>query len=261
MFIKPLSDLHNEFNQFILPSSPHDKDTILILAGDVGVVSKIGTISNLLIQAAQQFKQVLYVFGNHEHYAGHINRSHIIVNDYIKTLNLPNVHILENDLFEIDDVVFLGATLWTDFDNKNSNTMINATMMMNDYRMIKRLHKNESVRLLPQHILDIHLKSRKMLVTNIKKFKKQNKKVVVITHHAPCELSIEAQYKGDALNGAFYTNLSDIIMTTNPEMWIHGHMHNTSDYTLGNCRIIANPRGYLPSQPNKQFEPTLLIEI
>ena len=29
-----------------------------------------------------------------------------------------------------------------------------------------------------------------------------------------------------------------------PKLWIHGHMHNRSDYMIGDTRIVCNPRGY-----------------
>jgi hypothetical protein len=28
-------------------------------------------------------------------------------------------------------------------------------------------------------------------------------------------------------------------------LWIHGHTHTAFDYTVGNTRVVCNPRGYV----------------
>ena len=44
-------------------------------------------------------------------------------------------------------------------------------------------------------------------------------------------------------------------------LWIHGHMHNSSDYVERGTRVICNPRGYLPFEPNPEFDPSLIVEV
>ncbi|HEY5580610.1 MAG TPA: hypothetical protein VIK56_05520 [Rhodoferax sp.] len=29
------------------------------------------------------------------------------------------------------------------------------------------------------------------------------------------------------------------------DVWLHGHVHNSFDYRLGRCRVVANPAGYV----------------
>ena len=29
-----------------------------------------------------------------------------------------------------------------------------------------------------------------------------------------------------------------------PRMWVHGHVHEMVDYTVGTTRVFADPRGY-----------------
>ena len=29
-----------------------------------------------------------------------------------------------------------------------------------------------------------------------------------------------------------------------PDLWIHGHIHRSVDYTVGRTRVLANPRGH-----------------
>ena len=64
-------------------------------------------------------------------------------------------------------------------------------------------------------------------------------------------------YKGDTLmNGAFHSDLSEFILDR-PQirLWVHGHMHNVSDYMLGTTRVVCNPRGYTGHESRAdQFE-------
>ena len=46
-----------------------------------------------------------------------------------------------------------------------------------------------------------------------------------------------------------------------PALWIHGHMHQSYDYTEYDTRVICNPRGYAPSEPNPDFDQTLIVEV
>jgi hypothetical protein len=65
------------------------------------------------------------------------------------------------------------------------------------------------------------------------------------------------------MNGGYASDLSEFILD-NPEIkfWTHGHMHDPSDYMIGDCRVICNPRGYVgyESQANI-FDPTVGFEI
>ncbi len=54
---------------------------------------------------------VLYVAGNHEHYDERIGLLHERLREAAAG---SNVHILENETFELNGYRFFGATLWTD---------------------------------------------------------------------------------------------------------------------------------------------------
>lgn len=56
---------------------------------------------------------VLYVAGNHEHYDERIGRLHEILREAAAD---SNVHIFENETFELNGYRFFGATLRTDFN-------------------------------------------------------------------------------------------------------------------------------------------------
>jgi Icc-related predicted phosphoesterase len=48
-----------------------------------------------------------------------------------------------------------------------------------------------------------------------------------------------------------------------PQLWLHGHTHDSFDYRVGATRVVANPRGYAPGGQieNASFDPDLVIEL
>ena len=44
---------------------------------------------------------------------------------------------------------------------------------------------------------------------------------------------------------AFYSNLDSMINKyDNLKLWIHGHIHSSSNYMINNCSVLSNPIGY-----------------
>lgn len=85
------------------------------------------------------------------------------------------------------------------------------------------------------------------------------KNKIVMTHHAPSFQSTAEIYKGDPINPGFGSDLDDYIAKSNISLWVHGHMHNSSDYMIGNTRIICNPRGY-GTENISNYNPNLVID-
>ena len=124
-----LSDLHVEFGELELPETNAD---VVILAGDIHVGKKgfDWAKSNFRNQ------RVFYVLGNHEYYRKAIPR----LTEKLKERSVgTNVHILENEALTIENVLFLGCTLWSDFRllNNLNVAVIVAQEMMNDYKLIR----------------------------------------------------------------------------------------------------------------------------
>lgn len=238
-----MSDLHLEFGELYLPEPVGD---VLILAGDIltvhglaNVHSKRGRYHKLFEHASQNWEKVFYIAGNHEYYKW--NRSNVptYLRNFVKQWD--NVHFLENDAVQHGDTVFVGATLWTDFFGGQEKYMHYVGQGMNDY--------GSHTYLTPSMTLDYHKRSRNY----ISYIAKNHDKVVVITHHGPSALSSLPLYAGDPLNAGYYSNMESFI-EEHPSIthWIHGHMHNTSDYMIHQTRILDNPRGY-PHELNNTF--------
>jgi len=61
------------------------------------------------------------------------------------------------------------------------------------------------------------------------------------------------------LNAAFASDLNDVIAEGRPTLSAHGHPHDSFDYTVGDTRIVCNPRGY--DDENRQFNPMLVLKV
>lgn len=86
---------------------------------------------------------------------------------------------------------------------------------------------------------------------------------VVITHHAPSRRSIHPRYDGALLNASFVSNAEHLFDAGPVDLWVHGHTHDSFDYTLGETRVICNPRGYTRDGvcENAGFDIDFMVEL
>jgi hypothetical protein len=154
----------------------------------------------------------------------------------------PNVHFLENDITVIDGVRFIGATLWTDYriEGHPEVAMFHARERMNDYRQIAR-QNHPWQRFVPETAYRMHQQSRLFIEESLRA---ERIPTVVVTHHLPHPRSIPGRFAGDLLNAAYASDLSSVIESGRPALWVHGHAHDGCDYTVAETRIVCNPRGY-----------------
>ncbi len=246
-----LSDLHIEFGNF----NPLETDAdVVVLAGDIHIGDQG------IDWAVENFKEkeVIYVIGNHEYYHGEIPE----VTEKIRAKAAgTNVHVLENEEFIMGQVRFLGCTLWTDFELFNHPDMdaLKAQRMMNDFKII---HLNsEKIPLGPLDTVKWHNQTKQWLAEKTIPSPNDKLKTVVVTHHAPSSRSVPERYKGDHLSAAFASEMSNLILDKQIDLWVHGHVHDSFDYRIGKTRIICNPRGYVPNELNGGFIADLSIEV
>jgi predicted MPP superfamily phosphohydrolase len=255
MKIALASDIHLEFGDINLKNE--ENADLLILSGDIcqardaGKATPKGDIVRDFFQRVSfQFPQVIYIMGNHEHYSGDYAKSAGFMRNMFGYHNLNNVTLLDRECITIDDYLFIGGTLWTDFNKHDPLTLHSAETMMNDYRGIKNTNDKNIWKFLPRHALEEHVKTKgyiKTVLDNRRAEGRRDNKVVVVGHHAPSFASVAEYYKGDTImNGCFASELSEFILDY-PEiqLWTHGHMHDPSDYMIGSTRIVCNPRGYV----------------
>ncbi len=281
MKIKVVSDLHLEFADINIKND--EGCDVLILSGDIMVAQDLhdhpemdyGMYSNVnledlgrrqqtalrfrdfLKRCSFQFPHTIYVAGNHEFYHGKWNQSLITLSN--ECAKFPNIYFLEAGSKKIDDVTFIGGTLWTDMNKGDPLTLHAVRDMMNDFRLIKK--DLEGYTRLKPH--DTVMRHRHML-GYIKSViaEKHDEKFVVVGHHSPSFQSVHESYRSDTLmNGAYHSDLSEFILD-HPQikLWTHGHTHYPFDYVIGETRIVCNPRGYDPYE-STGWNPNIVLEI
>ena len=242
------SDLHLEFASFTPPSGDFDA---VILAGDIFIKGRG------LEWAKESFpdRSVIYVMGNHEYY-GKAYPKHLT--ELVKSAEGSNIHILDNKDITIDNIKFLGCTLWTDFEMFGDPRIAgyHCQGIMNDFKKIRLSPKYSRLRTIDAAMM--HKKSLRWLESEL--IESAAEKTVVVTHHAPSKQSLPGHRLEKLDSAAYASNLDEFVKQYSPNLWVHGHIHHSCDYHIGNTRIICNPRGY-PDEPNEKFDPCLEISI
>ena len=193
-------------------------------------------------------------------------------------LNAPVSYLLNNYKI-VDDIVFVGGILWTDFklfgeahqvfsmnsaqtgiNDFNYNYVNNDNLSMEKEKNFSKLQGLNIVRKLhPKDCLSMFDTTLRTIKSACEQF--PDKKIVVVTHHAPSEQSIAPMYKADKTTPAFASNLERFILNhPNIVLWCHGHIHSRSDYFIDKCRVICNPRGY-EKYEDTDFESNFIIDI
>ena len=249
------SDLHLEWGALELHNT--ENADVLVLAGDICVAKHLNGVHHhdqryrkFFQECCERFPKVIYVLGNHEHYSGDIQNTHT---ELEAKLNYPNLYILDDTTTIVDDVVFVGTTLWTNMNEEDSLTLYHVDSMMTDFQSIKNsarmLNAYKSAKLTPEDTVEFHKKS--MDYINHVVSKDADKKYVVVGHHCPSMKSVHPKYAHDKImNGAFVSDLDDFIAyRPQIKLWFHGHTHEQFDYTISETRVVCNPRGYVGHEP------------
>ncbi len=126
---------------------------------------------------------------------------------------------------------------------------------MNDFKKIRKEKSYAKMRSID--IAAIHQRSKAWLIQSLSNSVANTN--IVITHHAPSIRSIPDIYRDDIICSAYASNLESLIEEHRPNLWLHGHVHNSLDYQIASTRIICNPRGY-QNEFNESFVPDLIVK-
>jgi predicted phosphodiesterase len=254
------ADLHIELTRgWDLPAPGNRPDfDVMVVAGDLIPKAERGV--KWLLERVPD-RPVIYVMGNHEAYGTDIDRT---LEKAREAAAGTNVHILQNDTVQIEDVIFIGATFWTDFNlfGDPGRAMVAAADYMNDYKKIRT--GGYVYRLRPSHTLQRHQQSRQFIANELRKPKVGRR--VVVTHMAPHPSAIRPAFDEEITSAAYASDASDLL-AMGVDAWIYGHTHDTRDEMIGNARLVTNAKGYGPWPPgeptwdNKDFDPNFVIEI
>lgn len=253
MKIQILSDLH--LNVADMPAPVTDAD-LVVLAGDISRPQPA-------IAWARDFPQpVVYVPGNHEYYGGSLAG----VGQQLRAEAAgSNIHILDCNVAHFGRLRILGCTLWSDFKlfpdpQQQQLAKTEATRLMYDF---SRIHITDDTLDLFTPVVSAALFDQAVSWLHGELQSPHDGATVVVTHHAPCTRSVHPEYRTSPITPAFVSNLDELIASSGAALWIHGHVHASYDYHMGNTRIVCNPRGYCKDGVNENldFNPTLNVTI
>jgi hypothetical protein len=241
-------------------------------------------------------KQVVYTMGNHSFYSDHRHPDTKTTWEWQrdnapKIAALHDVHLIDggysNGVVEIGGVRFVGGTGWTDFQSYPRGRFMYGEMMrmsrqMNDYRLIKTGRGRSGDVFQPKDSIADHKRFMNWLTQELAN--PFDGETVLVTHHALSEKSLFAGVAIKDLDWCYASNAEHIFDRYDaeknptvlpdhvpPVLAIHGHVHHQLDYTVGETRILCNPRGYPAGHPytwrpggpreNPAFDPRLVVEV
>jgi len=271
------SDLHLERNLGRRFEAADDVD-VLILAGDIGSYqpgSRIRTDDFGLARFSplgegQCWKRVLFVPGNHEYDGLELADAR---NKLQQTCEQLGIEWLDQAVITMGPVRFVGSTLWSDFDALAKTEATLARILAAREKAFRAanfyLRKNTALKggqaMMADALRDVALDSqawlREALATPFAG------KTVAVTHFAPSLRSADPRYGVTPGTAGFCNALDELFEYA--ELWIHGHLHCPTDYTVEGqsgakpwrCRVLANPLGYAGKGEQQGFRDQWVVEV
>lgn len=268
MKVSYCSDLHTEYGRLVeLPND--ERADVLVLAGDIvparNVARHVRTIQagtvqlpskkrdygrlgfRFLKQVCEAYPLVLIVPGNHESYGGCVTHTLRYLDEV--GAYFGNLKALDNRQLELTPgLVVFGATMWTRI-SPVEEVFLEGPKGLNDFAQVR-----PKIRFGPGfakfragHAARIHEGSRQWLDRALGSVGSADRKLVV-THHAPCSLSVPARWQGHPVNVGYVSDLTNLMLDHEVAAWVHGHIHDEVEYQVGDTYVLANPRG-TPKDP------------
>jgi calcineurin-like phosphoesterase family protein len=250
------SDLHHGWS-ITRPRVPdHD---VFVCAGDF---SRLDNTIETLTSGLYGNRLTVVVPGNHEYYG-------TVIQDMERTgaalAARSSVSLLNPGVAVLRGIRFVGCTLWTDYllfgREGFAQAMAEASVGLNDHRVIRTrtgCPPGHSRPFTPESAFRRHQFDRAWLEARLDE--NFDGPTVVVSHHCPSPRSVPERFRADPMSPAFASDLEDLILRHQPDLWIHGHTHDSSDYTIGRTRVICNPAGY-SHEPNRDFVPDLVVDL
>lgn len=258
MQIKFLSDLHIDQDSKDNPFELENRDIFTIIAGDI---SRSPEKTKDWIK--KNLTSGIFIAGNHAFPDDKYSLQEVY-SFYKDEFPLSgDISFLQNNYKIIENKVFIGCTLWTDFSlniqgdlnylhNKKISNVITGNYQEEDGRKVK---------LTPFHTIKEFKKSINYIDYISKKF--PDKDIIVISHHCPSIKCSAIKYLSNPLNPMMITDLENFIKEhINIKYWFCGHCHRDPlNVNINQCNLIMNTRGYLKFKECPNFNSNYIIEI
>lgn len=257
MKVRIASDLHVDLNEMCYNISPQEIINklslkgidLLILAGDTAEYPKNLAFCLKIMEQFPELK-IIEIPGNHLYYTGEkLFLSMDEIDDLCRNFakDYENYYFLNNNVVTIDNIDFIGSTMWTRLGERFSYIKTIVRCLSDFYCIL-----NNNYELISYHdIIKLHNKSWEFIKNSLNKSKNE---CVVITHHAPFY-----EYLSE-VSHAFGIDLKQRLCRLKhlPKCWIYGHTHVNSSKKFvcknGDFPMITNQFGYKgESEQGSQF--------
>lgn len=246
MKLQILSDVHLEFGRpdFDFPATA----PYLALLGDIGD-PWTETYRKFLLRQAERFELVYVLCGNHEPYKRTNNQANEMVRNICKKIPDKLIHL---DMTRHDfskDIVVLGCTLWSRVSETQRPTV---GCFLADYRYIKdwSVSMNNAT----------HTRHVDWLEQNIEAAGRENKSVIILTHHAPTfKGTCAPMHRQSPLSSAFATDL-EYLMKPPVVAWASGHTHWSYEQVINGVKVCANQSGY-PNESGVNYRDGYVLDV
>lgn len=228
----------------------------LLILGNLGYPN-LNNYENFLKKCSESYKLVFIVSGNHEYHCGlNFEETDELIENICKKFN--NVFYLNNKIYETEDTIFIGTTLWYKLKVENYNNLV---FKIKDFENIKDGDKRETYK----YILNKFEENVNWLEKILRNIELNNdkRKVVILSHHIPSYKCLN-QDNINILNKNEYTSELDYLFSHfNINYWIFGHLHQTKELNIKNTILLCNSRGidYNMLPENKFFDRNKYIEL
>lgn len=279
MKIFNMSDVHSLMRPKIFRKEHLETVFAFLKTEHVDVVTCAGDIGDryfgllLLQNMSAVFPDInfIYVLGNHEYYAQHLEylpneiaiANQLSGNEKITVFDGDQIkRVILHDNEKNQDVLFTGATLWTDLNKGSAATMNVAQRGMNDYKYIRCGQDWKTIT--PNNTINAHYNQKKLIFKQLQSGFEGPR--VVVTHHLPY-VDFHG-HSGDALAYAYGSDFEDDfnMLEANqlPVYWFSGHTHVsrvlTGHYKNGDITFISNQMGY-PHEFETGYTHNCIVEV
>jgi len=246
------SDLHLEFSENrkwlaehpIIPSAD-----VLLLAGDILLLSQVNSHSDFLSFLADNFEVVYWIPGNHEYYGYDIADKPASFLEKIRS----NVYLVNNQHIQHGSTNLIFTTLWSHISPVNEWLIQKS---MSDFEVINFNGR----KLMPFEFSGLHQECRLFLEETFKITVGQPS--IVVTHHVPTLLNYPEQYINSTINEGFAVELYDLIEQSKADYWIYGHHHiNTPPFNIAGTSLVTNQLGYVRQGEHGLFDSEATVSV
>ncbi|MBG6063204.1 3',5'-cyclic AMP phosphodiesterase CpdA [Flavobacterium sp. CG_9.1] len=252
MKIQYCSDLHLEFpdnKKYIVQNPIKPAADILILAGDIVPFALMDEHQDFFDYISEHFKMTFWIPGNHEYYYYNITEKSGVLEEQIR----HNIFLVNNCVKEISGVNLIFSTLWSNISPLRQWLIKES---LSDFKVIK--YKNRLFN--PDDYNILHQESLAFIKKAVQE--SNDKKTIVVTHHAPTFSHYPEKYANSKINEAFASNLDVFIENNTIDYWIYGHHHcNVNDFEIKNTKLLTNQLGYIKYNENVGFNDKAIISV